>query len=59
MREVNARVHWKGLELLRGNQMLFEDDTALVADSEEKFCSPVSEIVRACERRIRDERGYE
>ena len=45
VREVNVRVFWKGLELLRANggrfeinQLLFADDTALVADSEEKLC---------------------
>ena len=45
VREVNARVLWKRLELvseigsmLEINQLLFEDDTALVADSEEKLC---------------------
>ena len=45
VREVNARVLGKGLELLSANvgmfeinQLLFADDTALVADSEEKLC---------------------
>ena len=45
MREVNARVLRKGLELQRANggrfqinQVLFADDTALVADSEEQLC---------------------
>ena len=33
------------------NQQLFADDTALVADSEEKFCRLVSELRRVCERR--------
>ena len=33
------------------NQLLFADDTALVADSEEKLSRPVSEIGRVCERR--------
>ena len=44
VREVNVRVLWKGLELLSAdggrfeiNQLLFADDTALVADSEEKL----------------------
>ena len=39
VREVNVRVLWKGLELLSANggwfeinQLLFADDTALVAD---------------------------
>ena len=60
VREVNVRVLGKGLELLsvnrdRGrfeiNQLLFSDDTALVADSEEKLCRLVSEFGRVCERR--------
>ena len=45
VREVNVRVLEKGLELLCANggsfeinQLLFADDTALVADSEEKLC---------------------
>ena len=40
----------KGLELLRANggkfeinQLLFADDEALVADSEEKFCRLIGE----------------
>ena len=44
VREMNVRVLGKGLELLTAklcsfkiNQLLFEDDTALVADSEEKL----------------------
>ena len=44
VREVNVMVLWKGLELLSANggrfemnQLLFADDTALVADSE-KLC---------------------
>ena len=48
----------KGLELLSANggrfeinQLLFADDTALVADSEEKLCRLVSEFDRVCERR--------
>ena len=47
----------KGLELLSANfgrfeinQLLFADDTALVADSE-KLCRLVSEFGRVCERR--------
>ena len=57
MREVNARVLGKGLQLLSVNggrfeinQLLFADDTALVSDSEEK-CKLVSEFGRVCERR--------
>ena len=48
---MNVRVLGKGLELLSANggrievhQMLFADDTALVADSEEKLCRLVSEF---------------
>ena len=33
------------------NQLLFADDSALVADSEEKLFRLVSEFGRACERR--------
>ena len=45
VRGVDARKLGKGLELLRANggifainHLLFTDDTALVADSEEKLC---------------------
>ena len=58
VREVNVRVFGKGLELLSANggrfeinQLLFADDTALVADSEEKLCRLVSEFGRVCERK--------
>ena len=58
VREVNARVLRKGLKQPSVNgdrfeihQLLFTDDTALVADSEEKFCRLVSEFGRVCERR--------
>ena len=58
VREVNVRVLGKGLELLSANggrfeinQMLFADDTALVAESEYKLCRLVSEFGRVCERR--------
>ena len=58
VREVNVRVLGKGLGLLSANggrfeinQLLFADDTALVADSEEKFCRLVSEFDRVYERR--------
>ena len=51
MREVNAGVLGKGLELLSVNggrceinQLLFADDTALVADSERKFSKLASEF---------------
>ena len=58
VQEVNVIVPGKGLELLsvnggrfKINQLLFADDTALVADSEEKLCRLVSEFGRVCERR--------
>ena len=58
VREVNVRVLGKGLELVSANggrfeinQLLFADDTALVADSEERLCRLVSEFGRVCERR--------
>ena len=58
VQEVNVRVLGKGLELpsvnggrFETNQLLFADDTALVADSEEKLCRLVSEFGRVCERR--------
>ena len=56
VREVNVRVLGKGLELLSANggrfeinQLLFADDTALVADSEENLCRLVSELGKVCE----------
>ena len=58
--EVNVRVLGKGLELLNVNgdrfeinQLLFADDTALVADSESRSCVRrlVSEFGRVCDRR--------
>ena len=58
VREVNVRALGKWLELpsandgmLELNQLLFADDTALGADSEEKLCRLVSEFARVCERR--------
>ena len=58
VREVNVRMLGKGLELFSANggrfeinQLLYADDTALVADSEEKLCRLVSEFGRVCERR--------
>ena len=55
---MNVRVVGKGLELLSANggrfeinQLLFADDTALVADSEEKLCRLVCEFGRVCESR--------
>ena len=54
---MNVRVLGKGLELLSANggrfetnQLLFTDDTALLADSE-KLCRLISEFGRKCERR--------
>ena len=58
LREVNGRVLGKGQERLsvngdrlEKNKPLFADDTALVANSEEKLCRLGSEFHRACERR--------
>ena len=58
VREVNVRDLVKGLQLLsvKGgrfeiNQLLFADNTALVADSEEKLHRLVSEFGRVCDRR--------
>ena len=58
VREVNAMVLGKGLELLNVNcgryevtLQLFADDTALVADSDVKLCRVVSEFGRICESR--------
>ena len=58
VREVNVRVLGKGLEMLSANggmfeinQLLFADDTALVADSEEKLYRLVSEFGRVSDRR--------
>ena len=56
VQEVNLRVLGKGLKLLSANgsgfeinQLLLADDTALVADSEEKLCRLVNEFGRICE----------
>ena len=58
VRDVNVRVLRKGLEMLNANggrfeinQLMFADDTALVADSEDKLCRLVSDFDRVCERR--------
>ena len=55
---MNIRVVGKGLELQSANsgrfeinQLLFADDTVLVADSEEKLCRLVSEFGSVCERK--------
>ena len=57
VREVNVRVLGKGLKLRSANggrfeinQLLFADDTALVAELEEKLCRLVSEFGRVCAR---------
>ena len=57
-RAVNVRVLGKGLKLLSVNsgwfeinQLLFADDTALVADSEEELFRLVSGFGSVCERR--------
>ena len=57
-REVNARLLGRGLKLVDGNdnewelnQLLFADDTVVVADSERKLCQLVTEFGRVCERR--------
>ena len=48
----------RGLKLVDGNdnewelnQLLFADDTVVVADSEKKLCQLVTEFGRVCERR--------
>ena len=58
MRELNDRVLGKGLKLLSVNdgrfeinQLLFADETALVADSEQKFCRLGTEFGRVREIR--------
>ena len=58
VREVNARVEGQGLEMIRENgekwevsQLLFADDTALVAGSEEGLRKLVTEFEKVCERR--------
>ena len=58
VREVIVRVLGKELELLSANgsrfeinQLLFGDDAALLADSEENLCRLVSDFGRVCERR--------
>ena len=55
---MNARVLWRWLALLcvrcgsgEINQLLFANDSALLADSEEKLCLLVSEFDSVCERR--------
>ena len=57
VREVNARVLGTGLKLVDGidnewelNQLLFADDTVVVADCERKQCHLVTEFGRVCER---------
>ena len=57
-REVKARMLGRGLKLVDGNdnewelnQLLFADDTVVVADFERKLCHLVTEFGRVCERR--------
>ena len=61
-RKVNARVIVKGLKLLSVNggrfeinQLLFADDTALLADSEEKLFVSFIEYVKKVESECRKE----
>ena len=58
LRLYGARVLGRGLKLVDGNenewelnQLLFADDTVVVADSERKLCQLVTEFGRVCERR--------
>ena len=58
VREVNALVLGRGLKLIDGNdnewelnQLLFADDTVVVADSERKLCQLVTAFGRVCEGR--------
>ena len=58
VREMNARARGMGLKLIdesenewEMNQLLFADDTVIVADSEEKLNQLVSEFGRVCKRR--------
>ena len=60
VREVNARALGRGLKLVDGNdnewelnQLLFADDTVVVADSERKLCQLVTEFGRENERKRR------
>ena len=57
-REVNTQVLGRGLNLVDGNdnecelnQLLFADDTVVVADSEIKLCQLVAEFGRVCKKR--------
>ncbi len=56
--EVNARMLGRGLSLVNADgrewnlkKLLFADDTALVADSEERLRQLVEEFGRVCKRR--------
>ena len=58
VREVNTRVLGRGLRMVDANgnewemnQLLFADDTVVVADSEKKLRQLVEEFGRVCERR--------
>ena len=55
---IGSRVLGRGLKLVDGNenewelnQLLFADDTVVVADSERKLCQLVTEFGRVCERK--------
>ena len=57
VRKVNARVLGRGLKMVDGNdnewernQLLFADDTAVVADSERKLCQLGTVFERVCEK---------
>ena len=62
VQEVNVTVLEKGLELLSANggrfeinQLLFADDTALVADSQDKLCRLVSEFGSMRKKKVESE----
>ena len=59
VREVKVRVLGKGLELLSENggrfeinQLFFADNTSPAADSEEKLCRLLSELVEYARRKV-------
>ena len=58
VRESNTRILDRGLSLVNSDdrewkisQLLFADDIALVADSEEKLCPLVKEFGQVCRRK--------
>ena len=58
VRKLNTQALGRGLKLVDGNdngwelnQLLFVDDTVVVADCERKLCQLVTEFGRVCERR--------